>query len=60
MLILVLLRSGIRMIKDDRVKGEDLRGAFARGKDTSDKVDIRRNAPAGQIGGVDGLYDEGF
>lgn len=45
------------MIKDDRIKNEDLRGAFVRGKDVSDKVDIRLKAPTGQIGGVDELFE---
>lgn len=46
------------MIKDDRLKGEDLRGAFARGKDVSDKVDIRVGAAAGQMGGIPGMEEE--
>lgn len=33
------------MIKDDRVKHEDQRGAFARNIDVSDKVDIRLAPP---------------
>lgn len=48
------------MIKDDRLKGEDLRGAFARGKDVSDKVDIRVGASAGQMGGIPGMEEEMF
>jgi len=46
-----------RMIKDDRLKGEDERGAFARGKDVSDKVDIRVGSVAGQMGGIAGMED---
>jgi len=45
------------MIKDDRLKGEDERGAFARGKDVSDKVDIRVGSVAGQMGGIAGMED---